>query len=90
MGKQQPPWSKPWQIDDSARHEASAAAILKSLGAHPQITISYDNFCFLKDMLCWHFPQDIWLELCLHSLVLSLFCKFQKFSLLGISICTAG
>ena len=50
MGKQQPPWSKPWQIDDSASMKHQLLRILKSLGAHPQITESVDNFCFLKDM----------------------------------------
>ena len=51
MGKQQPPWSKPWQIDDSARHQASAAANSEEPGRpSADHLISCDNFCFLKDM----------------------------------------
>ena len=32
----------------------------------------------VAEWLSWHFPQAIWPELSLHSLVLILFCKIQK------------
>ena len=48
---QKPPWSKPWQIDDSARHQASAAANSEEPGRpSADHLISCDNYCFLKDM----------------------------------------
>ena len=50
MGKQQPPWSKPWQIDDSARHEASAAANSEEPGCPSADHLISWHFCFLKDM----------------------------------------
>ena len=50
MGKQQPPWSKPWQIDDSARHEASAAANSEEPGRPSADHLISWHFCFLKDM----------------------------------------